>query len=525
MKISAVIALTIAPQAMGLDGGLRTQPSFPSQHSFLQTSASEAAKPASGGVMPNGIPMPFYNPLGMPMNAMQQQQYMQPQQQYMPMSPNQPIPPQYHPYSQMINNGMTHMIPGMTPPPQQQQYYGAGQLPIPGTNPNNNTGGIGFPYMSPYMTHPGLIPTTTNSAYHPAVLGAAMGMYPAVAPSSTFPPLVAATTPTLAGSGMPHTAPLQHMDSSLPAVYDNFGYEPLNAKLAVPQALPSGVATAEQVHLAAYGDSSSSAASSSPSFSSQGVLRPTPGLDPSIHEGLSLSNTLSNTIAGQQINNNNNMAPVRLPNGMTMQVPRDELSSMTNAVPTYSLPALPTTEMPLSSEWRQKLATAQSSIAAQQAQYSQYSDAAYQSVAGKEQESEMLQSRLQALQKNLVDAKHATEMQKEWLDQVARRNAALEVDKHKVSFWGKKRKKRGGGGRKKNVFYFLVYYLCSSLYFCNSNDRVYELNVVSFFLSVCNSLHGESIFLYTDVFLLLIGASGSTVGWYNARVSKNSCQG
>lgn len=469
IKISAVIALTIAPQAMGLDGGLRTKPSFPSQHSFLQTSASEAAKPASGGVLPNGIPMPFYNPLGMSMNAMQQQQYM-------PMPLNQPIPPQYHPYSQMINNGMTHMIPGMIPP-QQQQYYGAGQLPIPGTNPNNNTGGIGFPYMSPYMTHPGLIPTTTtNSAYHPAVLGAAMGMYPAVAPSSTFPPSVAATTPSLAGSGMPHTAPLQHMDSSLPAVYDNFGYEPLNAKLAVPQALPSGVATAEQVHLAAYGDSSSSAASSSPTssptFSSQGVLRPTPGLDPSIHEGLSLSNTLSNTIAGQQRNNNNNMAPVRLPNGMTMQVPRDELSSMTNAVPTYSLPALPTTEMPLSSEWRQKLATAQSSIAAQQAQYSQYSDAAYQSVAGKEQESEMLQSRLQALQKNLVDAKHATEMQKEWLDQVARRNAALEVDKHKVSFERGKRRKRKE--KKKKCYYFLFIicvHLCSSFFYflvCNS---------------------------------------------------------
>jgi hypothetical protein len=284
----------------------------------------------------------------------------------------------FHPYAQMVNNGMTHMMPGMP-----QQYYGAGQLPLPGTN--NNATGFPYmsPYMSPYMTHPGLIPTT--SAYPPSIAAGT------VAPG--FPAGYAPTNPTQI---MPHTPIMP--TPSVPAVYENFGYEPLNAKLAVPSALPSGITTAEQNHLAAFSEAASAAA---------------PGLG-SQTSGLSLSSTLSSTIAGQR-----NMVPVRLPNGMIMQIPRDELSSMPNAIPTYNLPSMPSST-PLSSEWQQKLAAAQSNIAAQQAQYSQYSDAAYQSVAGKEQESEMLQTRLQALQKNLLDAKHATEMQKEWLDQVAR---------------------------------------------------------------------------------------------------------
>jgi hypothetical protein len=198
----------------------------------------------------------------------------------------------------------------------------------------------------------------------------------------------------------------QISDNSVYNHFSEYGYHPLNAKLAVPAPLPAiGSSPAAQQHEMMYGRS-----------------------PPQNEMGAPLSDVFGR----------NKMIPVRLPNGMTMQVPSDELASMPNALPNLNLPSAPflsdhgVGDMGASGQWRNRLAQVQNNIASQQAQFTQYSNLASETMLGKEQESNRLQERLQSLQRSLVEAKKAAETQKEYLEQVARRNAALEVDKHRV---------------------------------------------------------------------------------------------
>ena len=421
---------SVSPQAFYQGGGAAAGGAAPA--SFLQTgsttsesegaAAPAAATPAQGGVLPNGVPMmPYgYNPYAtMPYHGYAGAPYNP--TALSSMQPMQPMQPMQHPFSQMVNNGMTHMLPGMNPNPM----YGAGQIPLPapGTAANNTFNPA--MYMTPMMPGgpgQGTIPTTYpfGNTYHPDVhinqaLAQHEAMYhqqpspyahpmfhPQYAQQQQPPPSQYVQQPyvqhQLPGSGLPHA------DAALPSVYDDFNYHPLNAKLAIPSALPSLNGDAAQQHAAMYGHDA--------------------------HD-LSLSTTLNNVISS----GNKNMVPVRLPNGMNMNVPSDELASMPNALPILDLPNAPLLRNGdvASDQWRQRLDQAQANILAQQQQFSSYSSMATTSMQGKEQESEVLQVRLQQLQKSLADAKHAAEMQKEWLDQVARRNAALEVDKHKVN--------------------------------------------------------------------------------------------
>jgi hypothetical protein len=209
------------------------------------------------------------------------------------------------------------------------------------------------------------------------------------------------------GSGVPHVS---FTDTSLYSNYDSYGYHPLNAKLAVPAPLPAigSSSPASVQHDLMYGSAQQQ---------QNGDIA-----------------SVTNLLNGGS-NANGKMIPVRLPNGMTMQVPSDELASMPNAIPMLNLPSAPflsTNDQGASGQWRSKLAQVQNNIAAQQAQFSQYSNVASETMLNKQQESQQLQQRLSALQRSLVEAKNAAETQKDWLEQVARRNAALEVDKHKV---------------------------------------------------------------------------------------------
>ena len=446
MRACIVVALA-APGAIG--AGLRVNPAtdpqqvvssgyatvpgdvhratLPTQsNSFVELSEGEAGAeaaetPAQGGVAPNGFPIVAYPYGAMAPMSMYHGGYSPYNPQYNPQY-NPAVP---HPYAQMMNGGFNQMVPGMPFPP------GAGQIPFPpgeGAAQNNTAGGNPAMYMTPMYPPTNTIPTTYpygnagGSAYHSNAMangypqgyqhGYEHGFQQNYAPQTAstdqyahpmfHPGYVPTAQSAPVGSGMPHV-PFPH-PSTLPSVYDNFGYQPLNAKLAVPSVLPPVVGDATQQHAAMYGQETS---------------------------GFSLTNTLNNVISS----NNHRLTPVRLPNGMQMNVPSDELASMPNALPVLDLPSAPLLRNgdAAADQWRQRLDQAQANIAAQQAQFTSYSDAASQSMMGKEQESEVLQVRLQQLTKSLADAKHAAEMQKEWLDQVARRNAALEVDKHKVN--------------------------------------------------------------------------------------------
>ena len=311
----------------------------------------------------------------------------------------------------MVNSGMVPAV-----------YGGAGQLPLPGAN---TTAAPMMPLMLPpliptsYPSSPYLNPTpfptgTTDPYNHPMF---APNYIPPVDPS---PHNVPQPQMPLAGSGLPHG---NGMDTSFYNHYGEYGYHPMNAKLAVPAPLPS---------IGSIG----SIGSTSPAAQQHDMMY---GSSPDLSLTTTLNNVLSSSTGNPQL------IPVRLPNGMQMQVPSDELASMPNALPSLDLPSTPFLQAggggaggagadttAASGEWRQKLAQVQNNIAAQQAQFTQQSTIASQTMLGKEQESQQLQQRLQLLQKSLLDAKNAAETQKEWLEQVARRNAALEVDKHKV---------------------------------------------------------------------------------------------
>lgn len=142
------------------------------------------------------------------------------------------------------------------------------------------------------------------------------------------------------------------------------------------------------------------------------------------------------------------LVPVRLPNGMTMQVPPDELAHMPNAVPIggAGYPTDPsTTGMDLdgdgipddgSDPFSARVNAATARINMQEAQVSQYADLGQHSMELRERQSQMLTNRLNQIQGSLMATQHALQMQREWVEAAARRKAALEVDKHRVQVEG-----------------------------------------------------------------------------------------
>ena len=142
------------------------------------------------------------------------------------------------------------------------------------------------------------------------------------------------------------------------------------------------------------------------------------------------------------------MYPVTLPNGMTMNVPSDELAAYPNIMP--GIMQGPIVDLSGGSlmgvgldesgalradgvnPWNARLAGTQAQIAQQQSMFNQYAMAGAQNMIGSQRLQEVLSARLASLQANLEQSKRQAEQQKKYLDQLARRSAALEVDKHRV---------------------------------------------------------------------------------------------
>lgn len=136
---------------------------------------------------------------------------------------------------------------------------------------------------------------------------------------------------------------------------------------------------------------------------------------------------------------------------MTMSVPPDELAQMPNAVPIGGGAGsfmngdragaagmdLDGDGMPDGADpWSARVNAATARINMQQAQVSHYADLGEQAMESREQQSQMLTSRLNQIQGTLMATQHALQMQREWVEAAARRKAALEVDKHRVQVEG-----------------------------------------------------------------------------------------